>query len=258
MKTKILVAIPCFNCEKQIKRVLNDFDPSLREQVDQVLVIDNQSSDHTPQAALEVATDWEPKKISVVRNNQNYGLGGSHKVAFLYALQNGFTHIAIVHGDHQANPKELKELLFEIEKEPELDAVLGARFMKQSHLLGYSLVRTLGNRALNLLYSLLTGRRIFDLGSGLNLFKVSALSDQRFLGFSNAFTFNMDLLLDFIHKNSQLHYYPISWSETDQISNAKSLKVGWITLLTLLRWRFNPDHHQSFSPQDYSFQSIGA
>ena len=39
----------------------------------------------------------------VVRNRENYNLGGSHKVAFDYAVAQGFTHVIVLHGDDQAD-----------------------------------------------------------------------------------------------------------------------------------------------------------
>ncbi|MNL40994.1 hypothetical protein D3C87_1633790 [compost metagenome] len=76
-----------------------------------------------------------------------------------------------------------------------------------------------------------------DLGSGLNVFNVSSFDLHRVTGYSNGFTFNMDLLLDTIEKRLSFQYSPITWTEFDQVSNARNFKVGWATLKTLLRWR---------------------
>jgi glycosyltransferase involved in cell wall biosynthesis len=194
------------------------------------------------QKAAEKLSVRAPGKIKVFQNNSNYGLGGTHKAAFLYAERQGFDAVAILHGDNQAKTVEMHELLDLAEAHPEVDAVLGARFMSTSRLEGYSLIRTLGNRALNLVYTLLSGRRTFDLGSGLNIFRLRTLKDHAFLSFSDAFTFNMDLLLDYYRKKSQVIFHPITWREEDQVSNAKAIKVGWITLKTVLRWRFFKPH----------------
>ncbi len=239
---KILVAIPSYRCANQIGRVLSEFDNELLQLVDEIAIFDNRSPDDTLNAACTAAQNLNStiKKdalVKVFENNQNYGLGGTHKTAFLYAEANGFDYVAILHGDNQAYSPELKNLILTAKANPDVDAVLGARFMPGSRRLGYSTIRTWGNFALNALYTVVSGRLTFDLGSGLNLFKVSPLKDHNFLRFSNAFTFNMDLLLDYYRKRSQLKYVPITWREEDQVSNAKALNVGWITLKILFKWR---------------------
>lgn len=241
---KILVAIPCYKCAPQIQRVLSEFTPELASAVGEVAVFDNRSPDETLQAALTAAKEMNSKlgqdKFKVFLNDDNYGLGGTHKAAFLYGERNGFDYVAILHGDNQAVTEELGTLIEVARKSPELDAVLGARFMPGSRLVGYNRIRTLGNLGLNWLYTLLTLRKTYDLGSGLNLFKLQTLKDHRFLRFSDKFTYNMDHLLDYFRKRSKIKYVPISWREEDQVSGANALKVGWITLKTLFKWRFLP------------------
>ncbi len=100
------------------------------------------------------------------------------------------------------------------------------------------MLRIFGNRVLNFACSLLTMKRIEDLGSGLNGFRVASLKPEFYQGFSNHFTFNMDLLLHLVERNARLCFVPITWREVDQISNARSFSVGWQALRSLLLWRF--------------------
>lgn len=236
---RILVAIPCYNCAPQIPRVINGFDKKLLDRVEKVMIIDNQSTQPTiAEAAKAIEALGEGKeKFEIFRNDNNYNLGGSHKVAFLRALEEGYDYVAILHGDDQAKTQELHELIDQAEQHPEVDAILGTRFMIGSRLQGYSLVRILGNVGLNWLFSLITLRSTKDLGSGLNLFKMSTLADKRFLGFINTLTFNIDLLLDYYKKKAKLIWWPISWSETDQVSNAKAIQIGLNALRQLGLWR---------------------
>lgn len=257
MNKKILVAIPCYKCPVQIPRVIEEFDASLLERIEKVMVIDNQSPDDTAAAAVETIRKrgFEPK-FMVVRNNENYNLGGSHKVAFNFALQNGFDYVAILHGDNQAKTQELNRLIDEIDKNESLGVALGARFMRGSKLTGYAPSRIWGNRGLNALFSLVTFRTTKDLGSGLNIFKMADLSDKTYLFFSDSLAFNVDLLLDYYRKKTKLKFVPISWSETDQVSNARNFKIGWMILKKLFRWRFDPEVKYATGEIGYSFTRI--
>ena len=242
------MAIPAYNCAPQIGRVLSGFDEKLLDRLSEVIVIDDRGKDDTGAAALVALEQlpFEHSKIKVVRNNVNLGLGGSHKMAFLYGQKMVADYVAILHGDDQAKAPELNMLLDAAEADPEVGAVLGSRFMKGSTLRGYAWERIWGNRVFNLMYTVLTGRRTLDLGSGLNLFRLKDLADNRFLGFDDRMTFNFDLLLDYYTKHTKLRYVPITWTEEDQVTNARNVAVGRRAMGQLLKWRFG---QLNFAPE---------
>src|SRR4051812_35190723 len=96
---RIMVFIPAYNCAPQIGRVLAQFTRVPPETFVEILVVDNQSTDGTLAAAAEAATSLSSLRIRVVRNKDNYGLGGSHKSAFTYAAACGYSHVVVLHGD---------------------------------------------------------------------------------------------------------------------------------------------------------------
>jgi glycosyltransferase involved in cell wall biosynthesis len=238
MKTKVIVAIPAYNCAKQIPRVLNGFNDKLLDRVSEVIVINNKSTDDTAKSALVASGKLKTNKIKVCTNIENVSLGGSHKVAFFYGKSVGATHVAILHGDDQAETQELNNLLDLVEADPKLDAVLGARFMKGSKLKGYSWQRIAGNRVLNNLYALVMFRKTKDLGSGLNIFKLSALNEEEFINFGDDLGFNFDLLLYLLKNKKNIQFTPIAWKEEDQVSNARNVKVAKLAVKRLFKWRF--------------------
>lgn len=252
---KVVLAIPAYNCAAQLKRVLGAIDNKLATRFAAILVIDNISPDNT----AEVAVSFRPKikNLHVLRNKNNYSLGGSHKVAFLYAERVGATHVAVLHGDDQAVAQELHQLLDEAEKHPEADAVLGTRFMKGSHLQGYDWKRIAGNRALNIAYTFVTGRHCRDLGSGLNVFKLDIFKDRTYLEFADRLTFNFELLLYLIGREAKLIFFPITWRESDQVSNARNFNIAKIAFVNLVKWRFGLLKYKRLHvPTDYVSEEL--
>ena len=237
-KPKIIVAIPAYNCEKQISRVINGFDKHLLDRLYEVIVIDDRGGDKTAQVAYQaIKKNNFGNKIKVVQNIKNLGLGGTHKMAFLYAENKKADFVVILHGDDQAKTIELNNLIEQIEKDNDLGAVLGCRFTKGSILKGYSWERIWGNKVINLIYSVVALRKSLDLGSGLNLFRLKDLNDHRYLGFDDRMTFNIDLLLDYYTKKTKLMFYPITWEEADQVTNARNFTVAKTALKQLFLWR---------------------
>jgi glycosyltransferase involved in cell wall biosynthesis len=227
-KEKILIFIPAYNCAHQVPRVLAQLSKLPRDMYFEALVLDNCSTDATLSRASQAVKSLDIP-VTIGQNVANYGLGGSHKVAFKYAVADGFTHVIVLHGDDQGAIEDLIPHLIKGSFR-HYDAFLGARFMPGSKLQGYSKFRTFGNIVYNLLFSLVTFRRLYDLGSGLNMFSVEALKRNNWLNFANDLTFNYYLILAMCEWKWDLTFFPISWREDDQISNVKLFKQARTTL----------------------------
>jgi glycosyltransferase involved in cell wall biosynthesis len=238
--TKILVFIPTYRCESQIGRVLKQFDSRVMAWVDTILVVDNQSPDKTMSIAIERGQQALAKaNFVVLRNDENYGLGGSHKAAFNFAVDNNFDYLIVLHGDDQA---DIRDLIPHLEAGLHMgcDCLLGSRFMQGSHLKGYSLLRTLGNRLYNFLFSVVARQTIRDLGSGLNLYRLSSYRDCYYRAFPDDLTFNYVMLLASYHRGQIVRFFPITWREEDQLSNVKLVRQSLRVLGLLVSYGLAP------------------
>lgn len=257
MKQKVLLAISAYRCEKQIARTLDEIDEKLADRVEEIAVIDNGSPDGTVQAALDYKKNGRLKNLHVYQNVENYNLGGTHKVAFLKGKAMGCTHVVILHGDNQAKSDEANMLLDYALAHPETQTVLGSRFSRGSRLQGYDWKRIGGNRVLNIAYTVLTGRKCVDLGSGLNVFAMKDLDQKTYLEFADKLTFNFELLLDLIKRKVSFAYYPITWREEDQMSNARNFNIAKVAAINLLRWRLGLlKYRQNKSLGDYLCKEV--
>ncbi len=251
------MAIPTYRCEKQIIRTLDEIDDTLALRVDEIAVIDNGSPDNTVRAALEYKKSGRLKNLHVYQNVENYSLGGTHKVAFLKGRAMSCTHVVILHGDNQAKSDEANVLLDYALAHPETQTVLGSRFSKGSHLQGYDWKRIWGNRLLNIAYTVFTGRKCTDLGSGLNVFALKDLDQRAYLEFEDKLTFNFELLLDLIKRKIRFAYAPITWREEDQVSNARNFSIAKIAGVNLIRWWLGLlKYPQTKSTEDYACKEI--
>ena len=238
MKDKILVFIPMYNCEKQIGRVIDQLVGEIKPYISEAIIVNNRSTDNGEQVVLEKLKNLNTDlSIKLLRNNENYGLGGSHKVAFKYAIENNFDYIIVLHGDDQGNIADFIPLL-KNQVHKKYDCCLGARFMKESKILGYSIFRTFGNKVYNLIFSIFLGKRIYDLGSGLNCYNVNLLKSNFFHKFADNLTFNCYMLLAVNYYKQNINFFPVSWREEDQISNVKMINQALTTLLLVTKYFF--------------------
>jgi glycosyltransferase involved in cell wall biosynthesis len=236
---KILVFIPMYNCEKQIPRVLNKIRNLKEKQkyLFEILIIDNRSKDRSCDAAIQ-ASEGLLINVTVIKNKSNIYLGGSHKVAFNYAIENSFDYLIVLHGDDQG---DIRDIILYIEKGEykKYDSFLGSRFHKNSKLVNYSKFRIFGNRVFNALVSISVKHKIRDIGSGLNMYKVTYLENKFYLPFPNNQNFNIYMLLYSLYSNSPFVFFPLSWREDDQTSNAKLFSQTAEICTLMLRYFFN-------------------
>jgi glycosyltransferase involved in cell wall biosynthesis len=229
VQTHVLV-IPTFNCESQIGGLINALH-SVTKNWDAIWVIDNGSTDGTLEETKKslFALSASVEKFRLFQNSKNIGLGGTQKVAIKRAIEDNYGTITIFHGDHQARLEDAVSALDFIKSHPET-FVMGSRFLRNSKLVGYSKTRLLFNLNMNLLYSVLLKQRVYDLGSGLNIFPLSQLSDFESDKLPSDLTFNIEFLKWLIKNKKKISWLPINWIEEDQISNVKVLSQTIKTL----------------------------
>lgn len=235
---RILLFIPMYNCESQIAQVLNQLNDNIVKYFTEVIIINNISNDNSEKVVLQFfEKNCTKLPMTLIRNNENYNLGGSHKVAFDYAIKNYFDYIIILHGDNQGSIEDFKSIL-ENRLYEKYDCVLGSRFMKGSKTINYSKARIFGNKCFNLLFTIVTWKKISDLGSGLNIYKVNTLKSKYYVYFPNALYFNDIMILASCYYKHKILFYPISWREEGQISNNKLYSFSKALLKMLTKYIF--------------------
>lgn len=235
---RILVFIPAYRCAKQIGRALAQFTPAIQGRFSEVVVIDNRSPDGTAEAARAALENMRHVRATLLVNDENYSLGGSHKVAFNRALEHGYDYVVVFHGDDQGYIAELIPHL-DAGAHRANDSMLGSRFARGSKTPGYSRFRVFGNMVFNWLISLVARRWLTDMGSGLNMYKTAYLRNRFYLRFPNNLTFNVFMLYYGVWSRSTFRFFPLTWREDDQVSNAKVFRQAWIILKLTGRYIVN-------------------
>ena len=168
---RVTVVIPCLNEEEGVRRVLEEL-PSF---VDEVIVVDNGSTDQTAHVASELGA-------SVV-SELNRGYGRAYKTGFSRATGD---IIVTLDGDHSYPADALSYLL---------EAFMHCRvgFLSASRLPtltpeSMSFKHKFGNRVLSLMMSILFFRWVNDSQSGMWIFRRAALKHMRLTSDGMAFS----------------------------------------------------------------------
>jgi len=156
MQKKILLIIPAFNEQGNIKRTIEKI-LSLELPLS-VLVINDGSHDSTLKEAKE-------EGVLAISHPFNLGIGLAVQTGFKFAHENNFDIVVRVDGDGQHDESFIEKLLEPILKD-QADMVIGSRFIPP--YLGYrsSFVRRIGINFFAWLISLLTKYKVTDPTSG--------------------------------------------------------------------------------------------
>lgn len=258
---KIIVFIPMYNCEKQITRVLDQFNNDIGKYINEIIIVNNRSTDNGEKVVQEYLRSHKNFiKTTLVRNKENYGLGGSHKVALKYAEKNKYDYLIVLHGDDQGNINDILPYLQSGEYK-KYDSFLGARFQKGSKLVNYSKFRTFGNNIYNLIFSIMLGKRIYDLGSGLNMYNLNSMKSEYYIKFPDNLVFNYCMVMAIQYYKQNVKFFPISWREDDQVSNVKMFNqakkvLGLLFSYIFKKKKFMESDHRNKSEFKYECDVI--
>lgn len=115
---RVLVAIPVFNEERYVARVLSE----VLRLTDDVLVVDDGSTDGTNRIL-----DLTPK-IAVIRHPVNLGYGQSLIDAFAYAAQERYDWLITMDCDDQHEPARIPAFVERAEQD-DVDIISGSRYL---------------------------------------------------------------------------------------------------------------------------------
>ena len=163
---RTIAAIPCFNEDLYIGSVVL----KTKEYVDQVVVIDDGSSDKTALVA-------EKAGAIVTRHASNRGKAAAVRTAFDYARKAGCRALVLLDGDGQHDPIYIPSLVERV-LDGKADMVVGSRYLGvESSIPRY---RTWGHRLLTLFANIGSGVKLTDSQSGLRAFSAKAIEALSF------------------------------------------------------------------------------
>lgn len=239
---KVLCFIPMKNCQSRIGELIAKLRGPLLSHLAEILVVDNASTDGSLDEARRALSELSGIKVTLLQNSRNYGLGGSHKIAFKHAWENGYDYLFVVHGDNSADPNAFLPVL---ERGlPGAELVLSDRLHGNFSRKGYPLSRLYFNRLLSTVASLLSFTRIRDFGGGpLNLYRVSSFLntfENAVKNFRNEIEFSQDALLYGVFRRMKVRFVAIDFVETEAKPGKKLVAQFLKPLAILLKYRLSP------------------
>lgn len=231
------VILPAYNEERHIADVVR----GLPDWIDGVIVVDDASVDSTSTAALAVG---DPR-VSVVRHDENMGVGGAMITGFTAALQAGYDVIIKMDADGQMDPYELVALVRPIELGI-AEYVKGNRFRRSGRPESMPSSRWFGNVVLSFLTKVASGYwHVFDPQCGFLAITRPTLSRLKLDGIARDYFFENDMLIRLNVIDARVVDVDTSTLYGEEESQVRIGHVGWSFPMRLLRgflWRWVKRH----------------
>lgn len=180
-KKEVLVIIPAYNEEHSIEKVLDQLNqPQIAKLVD-VLVINDASTDCTPQIVRE-------RGQTMVTHIFNCGYGSAIQVGYKYAVRRSYRYVIQMDADGQHDPCNVLRIYERLKQEDAPDIVLGSRYMEGSGDYPVSVAKRAAYAIFRTMIRAFTGRKIADPTTGLQgLNRRAALCYSKYNQFDNTY-----------------------------------------------------------------------
>jgi len=213
---KIAVVIPSFKVKSHILGVIS----SIGQEVDRIFVVDDCCPQQTGAFVAEHCTD---RRVSVLYNPENLGVGGAVMTGYRQALSEGFDIAVKIDGDGQMDPVLLPRFVNPIAA-GQADYTKGNRFYSIESLESMPFVRKLGNAALSFINKIASGYwGVMDPTNGYTAIHRTALSQLPFEKISERYFFESDMLFRLGTVRAVVQDVPMMSVYGDEVSN---LRIG--------------------------------
>ncbi len=229
---KIVVVMPAYNAEKTLSQTVAEIP---RETVDEILLVDDASTDKTVAKSSEL-------ELITFQHKRNFGYGRNQKTCYREALKKGADVVVMVHPDYQYSPRLIVPMAGMIAF-GEYDVVLGSRILGKGALAGgMPFYKYVANRFLTLAQNLLMSQKLSEYHTGFRAFSREVLESLPLEENSDDFVFDNEMLAQaafFNYKIGEISCPTRYFEDASSINFSRSVKYGFGVLATSLKFRLH-------------------
>lgn len=230
-KPCVIVVMPAYNAANTLERIYADIP---RDVVDEVIVVDDCSSDNTVEIAKSLP-------VVLIEHENNRGYGGNQKTCYAEALKRGADVVVMIHADYQYDARMIRPASAVLH-DGVCDVLLGNRIRTRREALdgGMPKIKYYANRGLTILENMLSGQNLGEWHSGFRAYRREVLEAIPFERNSEDFVFDSQFLVQCVHKGFKIGDVPVPvryFDEASSIGLASSTRYALQTLRVFAEWK---------------------
>jgi dolichol-phosphate mannosyltransferase len=211
---KVAVVIPAYRVRKHILGVIAE----IGSEVSRIYVVDDACSENSGSFVARYCLD---RRVVVLSNSQNEGVGGAMILGYKQAIADGYDLVVKLDGDGQMDPHLISELVAPI-LNGSADYTKGNRFCNLNSVLSIPPARLLGNIALSSVTVIGTGYfHLFDTVNGFTAISAKSLKKMALQNISKGYYFETDMLFALSNLNCVVADIRMPSIYRDEKSNLK-------------------------------------
>lgn len=226
LNKKIIVILPAYNASKTLINTYNEIPFDI---VDDVILVDDNSSDETIQIAEKIGIKH------LIKHKSNLGYGGNQKTCYNKALELKADIVIMLHPDYQYTPKLIHSMSYLIANEV-YPVVIGSRILGNGAIKGgMPLYKYFANRFLTLSQNLLMGQKLSEYHTGYRAYSKDVLTSINFNKNSNDFIFDNQFLAQIFYNGFEIAEITCPtkyFEESSSINFSRSVTYGLGVLKT--------------------------
>tara|TARA_B110000305_G_scaffold241366_1_gene315211 strand:+ start:4703 stop:5449 length:747 start_codon:yes stop_codon:yes gene_type:complete len=230
---KLVVILPAYNAEKTLKKTYDEIPFDI---VDDVVLVDDKSSDNTAALAREIGINH------VIVHEQNKGYGGNQKSCYNKALELNADIVVMLHPDYQYTPMLIESMAHLIANNL-YPVVIGSRILgKGARKGGMPLYKYIANRFLTLSQNILMNQKLSEYHTGFRMFSKEVLTDINYNINSDDFIFDNQMLAQIFfagHEIAEITCPTKYFEEASSINLSRSTTYGLGVLGVSWKYFFN-------------------
>lgn len=184
----VAIVIPCYRVERHIEEVIR----SIPNHYQTIICVDDASPDDT----VKVITALRDPRVTLVRREQNGGVGAAVKAGYLEALRRGAEVCVKMDGDGQMHGEDLDALVAPV-CAGSADYAKGNRFVDLRALDRMPTLRLIGNAVLSFASKLASGYwNMLDVSNGFTAISATTLKRLNLNRIGDRYFFETSMLIE--------------------------------------------------------------
>ena len=228
-----LIIVPTFNelvsAPLLVRRIFKYLPES------NILVVDDGSPDKTADAIRELQQEFPT--LHLLERKTKLGLGSAYRLGFTWGLDQGYEELIEMDADLSHRVRDLKKMIDAKELQPDVDLVIGSRWIPGGKTENWSKSRELLSRAANLYVRAMVGLGVKDSTSGFRIYSASMLKRLNMESIkSEGYSFQIEMTRA-VHKlGGKIIEVPITFRERENGMSKMSKKIVGEAMILVTLW----------------------
>ena len=233
MLKKTLVIVPTFNESGYIGKLL----PKLFDLRLDVLIVDDGSTDGTIEIAKSISANG--CTLNFLLRSSKQGLGSAYRAGYSWALSNNYERIIQMDADGSHQVSDLQKMLQYSDENPEVELVIGSRWIPDGSIENWSKFREILSRTANKYTQLMLQLGVQDATAGFRIYKAALIERMKVQEVkSEGYCFQIEMTKSAQGAQAIVAEFPITFKERETGSSKMSSKIVVEAMLRVTIWGF--------------------